>query len=75
MKKRLIQLLLFPGLFFSFHAFAQSLTVEKIMRDPKWMGVAPSGAFWGEDSRAIYFNWNPAMDTVRAASDSVYSLT
>ena len=75
MKKRLIQLLLFPGLFFSFHAFAQSLTVEKIMRDPKWMGVAPSGAFWGEDSRTIYFNWNPAMDTVRAASDSVYSLT
>src|SRR5258706_6326934 len=35
------------------------LTVEKIMRDPKWMGVAPSNIFWSEDGKQIYFNWNP----------------
>lgn len=36
-----------------------TLTVEKIMRDPKWMGVAPSNIQWAENSREIYFNWNP----------------
>jgi dipeptidyl aminopeptidase/acylaminoacyl peptidase len=43
-------------------AFAQQLgplTVEKIMRDAKWMGVAPSNIRWGSDSKKIYFNWNP----------------
>ncbi|MFA6946824.1 MAG: DPP IV N-terminal domain-containing protein, partial [Pedobacter sp.] len=36
-----------------------SLTVEKIMRDPKWMGVSPSNIKWDESSKNIYFNWNP----------------
>jgi dipeptidyl aminopeptidase/acylaminoacyl peptidase len=35
------------------------LTVEKIMRDPKWMGVSPSNIQWSDDSKKIYFNWNP----------------
>jgi len=42
--------------------FAQdlgSLSVEKIMRDPKWMGVSPSNFKWDENSKNIYFNWNP----------------
>src|SRR3954463_12665050 len=42
--------------------FAQSLaplSIEKIMRDPKWMGVAPSNIRWSDDSKNIYFNWNP----------------
>ncbi len=37
-----------------------TLTVEKIMRDPKWMGVSPSNIDWSTDSRHIYFDWNPA---------------
>lgn len=52
--------LLFLGL--SSVAFAQhqsSLSVEKIMQDPKWMGTAPSGVFWDQNSQHIYFNWNP----------------
>jgi dipeptidyl aminopeptidase/acylaminoacyl peptidase len=42
--------------------FAQkldTLTVEKIMRDPKWIGISPSDIHWGDDSKHIYFKWNP----------------
>ncbi len=35
------------------------LTVDKIMRDPKWMGVAPSGFRWSDDSKQVFFTWNP----------------
>jgi dipeptidyl aminopeptidase/acylaminoacyl peptidase len=47
---------------FGFAASAQKLevlTVEKIMRDPKWMGVSPDNIRWSDDSKKIYFNWNP----------------
>ncbi|MCO5936841.1 prolyl oligopeptidase family serine peptidase [Mucilaginibacter sp. RB4R14] len=47
---------------FGFAATAQTLgplTVEKIMRDPKWMGTSPSNIRWSDDSKKIYFNWNP----------------
>ncbi len=53
-------------------SFAQklgSLTVEKIMRDPKWMGVAPSDPFWAEDGSKVYFSWNPE----KALGDSLYA--
>lgn len=36
-----------------------SLTVEKIMRDPKWIGVSPENVMWGEFDGRIYFRWNP----------------
>ena len=52
--------LLFLGL--SSVAFAQhqsSLSVEKIMRDPKWIGTSPNGIFWDLNSKHVYFNWNP----------------
>ncbi|PZR24649.1 MAG: S9 family peptidase [Citrobacter freundii] len=46
-----------------FQASAQSslspLTVEKIMRDPKWMGSSPSGTQWTGDGQFLYFSWNP----------------
>jgi len=42
-------------------SFAQlsPLTVEKIMRDPKWMGTSPSNYRWSDNSRYLYFDWNP----------------
>ncbi|WP_313262258.1 prolyl oligopeptidase family serine peptidase [Sphingobacterium sp.] len=42
-------------------SFAQlsPLTVEKIMRDPKWMGTSPSSYRWSDNSRFLYFDWNP----------------
>lgn len=56
---------------FSALAHAQ-LTVEKIMEDPaKWIGTSPSGIFWSEDSKTIYFNWNPEQNR----ADSLYKIT
>ena len=37
----------------------ETLSVEKIMRDPKWIGVSPSNIRWSDDSKKIYFEWNP----------------
>lgn len=50
-------------------ANAQSLTVEKIMADPKWIGSSPSGVYWSFDSKHVNFNWNPE----KAMSDSAYT--
>ena len=35
------------------------LTVQKIMRDPKWMGTSPDAYRWSADSKTVFFNWNP----------------
>lgn len=52
--------------------FAQStrgwLSVETIMRDPAWIGVAPSSPFWSEDGERLYFTWRREGD----AGDSLY---
>ncbi|MFD2933241.1 prolyl oligopeptidase family serine peptidase [Spirosoma flavum] len=64
--------------------FAQSppknhapLTVETIMQDPKiWVGTSPSNPFWSDDSRTLYFNWNPNQAKGSPAlSDSLYKVT
>ncbi len=60
-------------LFLPFFAFTQKnslspLTIEKIMRDPIWIGTSPSNIRWSPDSRFIYFNWNPGAGPV----DSLY---
>jgi dipeptidyl aminopeptidase/acylaminoacyl peptidase len=48
-----------------------TLTIEKIMRDPKWIGVAPSNIRWSDDSRKVYFNWNPKS----AGRDGLFYIT
>ncbi|RYG39845.1 MAG: S9 family peptidase, partial [Chitinophagaceae bacterium] len=35
------------------------LTVEKIMRDPRWMGSSPSNPQWSVDGKTLSFSWNP----------------
>jgi dipeptidyl aminopeptidase/acylaminoacyl peptidase len=46
-----------------------NLTVEKIMRDPRlWMGTSPSNIRWADDSKSVYFDWNPDKNL----SDSLY---
>src|SRR6478736_6407496 len=65
---------IFLFLFIAVSAEAQQLaplTIEKIMRDPKWIGVAPSNFFWNEDSKQIYFQWNPE----KLPGDSLYSVS
>jgi dipeptidyl aminopeptidase/acylaminoacyl peptidase len=47
------------------------LTVDKIMRDSKWIGTAPSGIRWSHDSKTLYFNWNPDKNP----GDSLYKIT
>lgn len=48
------------------------LTVARIMRDPKtWMGTSPTNPFWSEDSKTIYFEWNPDTN----AGDSLYKVS
>lgn len=63
MKKILPLLLLLP-----FASNAQ-LTVEQIMRDPKWIGTSPSQIFWDYNSKSIHFKWNPENNI----SDSAYN--
>ena len=63
-------------LFFAGSLFCQKadslkvLTVSKIMRDPSWMGNFPSNVFWAEDSKTVFFDWNPK----NADNDSLYSI-
>lgn len=48
----------------------EELTVEKIMRHPKWIGIAPNHVFWSPDSKTVNFYWNPEG----AISDSLYTI-
>lgn len=57
--KRLIIFLLISGYFSAKAQELGKLSVEKIMRDPKWMGVSPTNIQWEHNSRTLYFNWNP----------------
>lgn len=69
--KKLFTLLFIP---FCSAVFAQDLaplTIEKIMRDPKWIGVSPSDIHWSDDSRTIYFKWNPE----NAERDALFAIT
>ncbi len=71
MKKYIIIIFLFGGIAFSKAQELGTLTVDKIMRDPIWMGVSPSNIQWSEDSKTIYFQWNPEG----AEKDSWYKIT
>ena len=39
----------------------ETLTVEKIMRDPKWIGSSPSQLQWNASSDSLFFLWNPTQ--------------
>lgn len=49
----------------------EKLTVEKIMRDPKWIGSSPSQTQWSADGQYLFFNWNPDA----GPADSVYYIS
>ena len=36
-------------------ALSQDLTLEQIMADPDWLGNQPENAYWGDDSRTVFF--------------------
>ncbi|MBU6341309.1 MAG: alpha/beta fold hydrolase [Bacteroidetes bacterium] len=60
-------------LFFGFISISQlhaQLTLTQIMDDPKVsVGNLPSSPFWSEDSKTLYFNWNPKSES----NDSLYA--
>ena len=55
----------------SFCQHPDSLTIEKIMRDPKWIGTSPLEPFWNIEGTKLFFKWNPD----NAPSDSLYYIT
>ena len=69
--KKLITLILVAACTNSFAQKLDTLTVEKIMRDPKWIGVAPSNVRWDDDSKRVYFDWNPQNEY----KDALYYIT
>src|SRR6185312_12780561 len=69
--KKIFTLLLLSGCGSVFAQSLAPLTIEKIMRDPKWIGTSPSNIHWSDDSKKIYFNWNPE----NADRDQLYAIT
>ena len=69
--KRITALVLFLATAVPLFSQHVQLTVEKIMRDPKWIGTSPSGAYWSADGKYLLFNWNPDQQV----SDSLYYIT
>ena len=70
MKKILWMLLAISPMAFS-QAKLDRLTVEKIMRDPKWIGASPSNPYWSLDGKYLFFSWNPD----NTVADSIYYIT
>lgn len=71
MKKHIVWLFILTGIITVQAQQLGTLTVDKIMRDPVWMGVAPTNIQWSDDSKTIYFQWNPEG----ADKDSWYFIT
>jgi dipeptidyl aminopeptidase/acylaminoacyl peptidase len=72
--KRTFTLLLLLSSLSATCTFAQkleNLTVEKVMRDPQWIGISPSNISWSEDSQKIYFTWNQE----NTGRDALYQVT
>jgi hypothetical protein len=71
----MFKLIAFLFLFTPAICFSQSkpdaLTVEKIMRDPQWIGTSPSDPFWSADGNKLFFKWNPE----KALADSLFYIT
>ncbi len=67
--KKIIYLILFCNSQVFTQPTIGPLTVEKIMRDPTWIGTSPSGLQWDRAGTALYFRWNPD----KAETDSLYA--
>jgi dipeptidyl aminopeptidase/acylaminoacyl peptidase len=69
--KKLFTLILISACANAFAQKLETLTVEKIMRDPKWIGTSPANIRWSDDSKKVYFNWNSENADVA----ELYSIT
>ncbi|MGS2760720.1 prolyl oligopeptidase family serine peptidase [Sinomicrobium sp. M5D2P9] len=70
----MLQKITLPFLFICISCFVSaqtsSLSVEKIMQDPRWMGTFPSDVRWDEHGETLYFKYNRDNDP----SDSLYRI-
>jgi dipeptidyl aminopeptidase/acylaminoacyl peptidase len=69
--KKLLTLFFIASATASYAQQLQKLTIEKIMSDSKWMGTSPDNVRWSDDSKNVYFTWNPE----NAERASVYTIT
>ncbi|MFD2201114.1 S9 family peptidase [Shivajiella indica] len=65
-----LKFLLLVLLIYSHSSYAQTLSVEKIMQDPKWIGYFPSNIKWDDKGETIYFDYNPEGNP----ADSLYKI-
>ncbi len=42
------------------------LTIEQIMQGEAFVGALPESVSWSDDSRTVFFTWNPNADTLRS---------
>jgi dipeptidyl aminopeptidase/acylaminoacyl peptidase len=60
------------ALFFVADIFGQTpanlstLSIDDIMQGDKFVGYLPEDIAWSDDSRSIFFSWNPNADTLRS---------
>jgi dipeptidyl aminopeptidase/acylaminoacyl peptidase len=71
MKKVFLVLLIFICVKGLGQSKIDSLTVDLIMQDPKWIGTSPSSPYWSHNGKYLFFNWNPEGKI----SDSLYFIT
>lgn len=69
--KKIFTLLLIANTTAAFAQKLDTLTIEKIMRDPKWIGVSPSNIHWSDDSKKVLFTWNPD----KAGTEGLFAVT
>lgn len=43
-----------------------SLTIDRVMQGEAFVGSLPEQIRWADNSKAIYFSWNPDQDTLRS---------
>ncbi|UNY99671.1 alpha/beta fold hydrolase [Zhouia spongiae] len=43
------------------------LSIDRIMKGEDFVGYLPTGIRWSDDSKNIFFSWNPDNDTIRSA--------
>src|ERR1700761_7042736 len=57
--KKILTLLFVAACANTFAQKTDTLSIEKIMSDTKWIGVMPSHVSWSDDSKKIYFELSP----------------
>src|SRR5690349_24070516 len=71
LRQRLLLFLMLLSCLLNAQEKLDRLTVEKIMRDPKWIGSSPSNTQWSQDGQYLFFSWNPNQ----ALADSTYFIS